>query len=229
MNETADNFSIIVSRGNTFVMRWGLIAIFVHFTVVVPYFDSVENYRIGETQKLIDMQIRDYQKLLPSKDDLSKKSEISIHGVLPSKNNINKENEFKIRGKIISLQKSHLELEAKKKSRGISVPFLDIQINKNAIILFYPSLIFGGLIWLLRLRSKLIELAIQSRSFKMPIWAAPFPHKIFNGHFSIWILSNVTAITFHIILISWVLDFFWKVRNTIRYEFFAVFLMVQLH
>ena len=204
MNQQKKSYSQTVERGNAFVWRWALIALFVHFTIAVPYFDPVENNRIGKSQKLIDDVIRVKEAKLEA---LEKAERDGPQGL-------------SIRESILSLQQAYLVLEGSKQSRGFSIPVIGIQLNKNAIMLFYPALVFGGLFWLLRLRSQLIKLA--DNQLKFPLWAAPIPRKYTVASVPGWILTNAVAITAHAVIVAWVLAFVWEARRGTRPEFFVI-------
>lgn len=114
------------------ILTWIGILIFVQLTIVTPYFDPIENERIGEAQKQIELLVNDKTSTLALTKDPA-----SIHI---------------LRERIFKLNKEHVELEGKRNRRAFKIPVFGIEVDKEAIVILYPMMVAFGLGYILLCR-----------------------------------------------------------------------------
>ncbi len=185
------------------ILNWLGLLLFVQLTIVTPYFDPIENERIGEAQKQIDLLINaNTSKLALSKDPAS----ILV-----------------FREKIFKLNKEHVELGEKRDRRVFKIPVLGIEVDKEVIVILYPMIVVFGLGYILFCRKRGLAGGLTDDE-SIPFWVYPTHIALSRVNVKLIILKNSIAVFLHTVPIIWVIDFIAKQHSRfgVRAEYLVI-------
>ncbi|WAK01348.1 hypothetical protein [Methylobacter sp. YRD-M1] len=185
------------------ILTWLGVLIFVQLTIVTPYFDPIENERIGEAQKQIELLINaSTSTLATTKDPTS----------IPV-----------LRERIYKLNKEHVELEGKRDKRVFKIPVVGIEIDKEAVVILHPMMVIFGLGYILFCRKRWLTDGLTGDQ-GIPLWVYPTHIALSRENVTFVILKNSIAVFLHTVPIIWVIDFIIKQysRFGMRAEYIAL-------
>ena len=187
---------------------WIGVVVFVQLTIITPYFDPVENERIGEAQKQIEILVNSHMSALSKIKDSEKEQEL--------------------REMIYKLNKEHVELNEKRKRRKFKIPVFDIEVSKRSVVILYPLLIFTGLGYVLLSRHRYLKGEIRENN--TPFWVYPVLSAPWLKHDLKEKVMNNLAVILHIFPIVWVFSFMYKqyMMFGIRQDYFVLLVMLSV-
>ena len=199
----------VIRSGNRFVGIFLIAFVFVHFTIILPYFGKPPaiNENVGRAERYL----AELQSTYTSKLDKSKHAQSGSR--LAGGDSAEA---IMLKEKLIQLHERFVELEKSRRTRKFTVPGIGISVSESVILWAYPGFVFVGLAWVLVYRRRLFQsMQLRSRrrksysdeAYPVPAWAAPIPYSAVNGSYWEWIGNNFVGITSHGLILFVVIDF----------------------
>lgn len=175
----------------TRILTWFGLVLFVHVSIIVPYFDqNAQNNKIGQTQVVINSILKGYSQILTAELKSKTPDPVRIR---------------ESREKIVIWNEKHLMLEKSRQRSEFEIPVLGIKVPRSTMIVFYPFLIVSGLIYIsLSRKSWLRKKSVASEG--IPFWVYPLSEP---GNF----LQNNMVVILHGLPIIWLIKFLLDIHS----------------